>query len=211
MTASAYAVKTDMGKLIVIVGNSGSGKTTLAKKLGEAGGLPVFLEQHIERPFQSAFAKDRHFALANQIDYLLYRAEQERAIRALPGVGIQDGGLDLDFFVFTHLFRQRGFLSQEEFELCSRLHTSLRALLPSPELVIFLRAPLEVLAFRKTNRKRALDISVTADLETMDGLLQNWLNTLSSHVLLPLDSDETLLGGESLGILLDRIVSDGNV
>ncbi len=196
-----------MGKLIVIAGNSGSGKTTLAKKLAELGIFPVFLEQHVERPFQAAFAQDNRFALANQIDYLLYRAEQERNIRALPGLGIQDGGLDLDYHVFTHLFRQRGFLSQPEFELCSRLYASQRTLLPPPDLVIYLRAPLEVLAWRKTNRQRALDISVIADLETMENLLQTWLRDLDDDVLLPIDSDEALLTAAGIQRVIDRLAT----
>ncbi len=161
-----------MGRLISIIGNSGSGKTTLARRLEETGQFTVFFEQHTERPFQAAFARDARYGLVNQIDYLLYRAEQERVIREQPGVCIQDGGLDLDFHVFTALFHRRGYLSEDEFGLCERLYCMLRAAMPAPEVFICLTAPLPVMAQRKASRGRALDISVTADLEVMEELLQ---------------------------------------
>ena len=44
--------------------------------------------------------------------------------------------------------------------------------MPAPEVFICLTAPLPVLAQRKASRGRVLDISVTADLEVMEELLQ---------------------------------------
>ena len=67
-----------MNKLIVIVGPSGVGKTTLARALCEKHDFAIAYEQHEERPFQTLFKQDPKYALANQLDYLLYRAEQER-------------------------------------------------------------------------------------------------------------------------------------
>ena len=65
-----------MGKLIVVVGNSGVGKSTLTEALCAAEDFATGMEEHIARPFQALFKNDRAFALANQIDYLLLRAEQ---------------------------------------------------------------------------------------------------------------------------------------
>ena len=70
-----------MGKIIVVIGNSGVGKTTLCAALSAAGPFAVGLEQHAERPFQALMAADPpRYALANQVDYLLRRAEQERCL-----------------------------------------------------------------------------------------------------------------------------------
>ncbi len=101
-----------MGQLVVVVGNSGVGKTTLVNALARLAPFTVAREQHAERPFQALMkANPSRYALANQLDYLLYRAEQEQAIRQSPDIGLVDGGLDLDFYGFTQLFHHNGYLS----------------------------------------------------------------------------------------------------
>jgi len=167
-----------MGLLIAIIGNCGSGKTTLSRLLCRQLGYHQFLEQHAERPFQAAFMHDqdhRRQALPNQVDYLLLRAAQERSIRQAAGVGVVDGGLDQDFYVFTRLFRAKGYLDEAGFDLCQRMYRLLRELLAPPNLVLRLTAPLEVLRLRRAQRSRTLDIATDEDLPRIDGLLADWL------------------------------------
>ena len=85
-----------MKKLIVIVVPSGVGKTTLAQALCAKHDFAIAYEQHNERPFQALFKQDAKYALANQLDYLLFRAEQERELRQSDKPALMDGGLDLD-------------------------------------------------------------------------------------------------------------------
>ena len=145
-----------MGKLISIIGNTGAGKTTLARALCETGRFIPALEQHAERPFQALFAGDlRRYALPNQVDYMLLRAEQEAAIRGARNMGIVDGGLEQDFFIYTRLFSRRGYLDGEEYKLCERLYRRLRCLLPAPDLFIYLTAPQAVLSQRVAIRDEA--------------------------------------------------------
>ena len=86
-----------MNKLIVIVGASGVGKTTLAQALSRKENFSIALEQHSERPFQALFKQDARYALANQMDYLLFRAEQEYQLRQNNAPALMDGGLNMDF------------------------------------------------------------------------------------------------------------------
>ncbi len=177
-----------MGKLIAVVGNSGAGKTTLTQVLARNGRLVTGVEQHRERPFQEAFAHDVHrFGLANQLDYLLFRAEQELAIRQGPEPGIQDGGLDLDFQVFTRLFHSKGYLSDPEFSICERLYLILRATLPPPDLILRLVAPLDLLTQRYRRRGRAFEIAKLEDLPIMERLLGQWLDTTATVPLITID------------------------
>ena len=98
-----------MGKLITVVGNSGVGKTTLTIKLCEVGSFNAILETIEERPFIPKFHENRKgYSLPNQVDFFLYQAEQEFFIRENDVVGVQDGGMDMSFHVFTKRFHQKG-------------------------------------------------------------------------------------------------------
>jgi deoxyadenosine/deoxycytidine kinase len=178
-----------MGKLIAIVGNIGTGKTTLALKLCATGKYTALLEQHRERPFQKQFSNElQKFSLANQFDYMLFRAEQELYARRNDITAIQDGGLDQDFHVFTRLFRRKGYLDEEEFRLCERLYSTLRQLLPYPDLFIRLSAPKAILVERQAKRKRGLDVADADDLDEMELLIQDWLPVMGAMPVISIDT-----------------------
>jgi deoxyadenosine/deoxycytidine kinase len=207
-----------MGKLITIVGNCGTGKTTFTQHLCEKTGYRSYLEQHIERPFQASFYQglkrsDHLSALPNQIDYLLYRAEQELEIRRKDVVGVQDGGLEQDFLLFTRLFLHKGYLSYDEYDLCSRFYKFTRALLSPPDMVIVMQAPLEILLQRRAIRQREVDIVKVEDLEILDDYLRGWLSKIYPSSIITIDSskdDPTYAKSiEDIEMQIRRIVGNG--
>jgi len=194
-----------MTKLISVVGASGVGKTALVQALARTGKFTIAYEQHAERPFQNLFKQDTRYALANQIDYLLLRAEQEAALRASRQIGLMDGGLDLDFHGFTRLFHHRCLLTDPEHHLCRRFYTFVRASFPPPDLIVRLDADEGTVARRLSARER-VNIASAEDTALFNSFLDEWIAGIPSTQLLELNvSNETLDYTKSVNIILDRI------
>ncbi len=175
-----------MARLITIIGASGVGKTTLAQALARTGHFATALEQHTTRPFQLLFSEDKRYALHNQIDYFLLRAEQEKELRTGTQTGLMDGGLDLDFHGFTRLFLSRGLLTEPEYDLCRHLYNFVRATLPPPELIVRLVADEGTVAGRMSGRKR-VNIARAEDTALFNTFVEEWLRSVPSARVLTLD------------------------
>lgn len=196
-----------MNKLITVVGASGVGKTTFVHALAGTGYFETALEDHAERPFQSLLKSDERYALANQMDYLLLRAEQEKQLRTGSKIGLMDGGLDLDFHGFTRLFHSRGLLTDSERDLCERLYHFIRAALPQPDLILHLKADEQIVADRLSHRNR-INIARVEDTTLFNAFVREWLETLPPERLLEFDvSTEDTGYAESLRSVLDFIAA----
>jgi deoxyadenosine/deoxycytidine kinase len=180
-----------MGKLITVIGNCGTGKTTLTERLCETGSFYALLEMNVERPFQKRFQENlKGHSLSNQIDFFLFRAEQEVFVRENNLIGVQDGGLDQDYQVFTKCFHHKGYLRDEEFSLCTRLYSTLRKFLPLPDLIIKLNAPHSLLAERMIKRQREIDVIKPEDLVDMENLIDEWLAKAVASPIIQVDTKE---------------------
>ena len=196
-----------MGKIVAIVGNTGAGKTTLVRALCRQRDFNLGLEQHTERPFQELFKRDPRYALANQVDYLLQRAKQEVFLREQSGYGLIDGGLDLDYFGFTHLFHSKGFLTNEEFSLCEDLYQFYRSFLAGPDLFIHLKVDIKTLSSRLTRRVR-INIAQPTDLALLDSFLDSWMEKIQRGKILTFEaSDEDKNFIRIIPTILDKLDS----
>jgi len=157
--------------------------------LQRTGKFETAFEDHWERPFQSRFKQDQKYALANQIDYLLFRAEQEGRLRTKEKPALMDGGLDLDFYGFTRLFHAYGWLTDAEFDVCRRLHTLIRTFLSPPDRVIAMNASAEIIQTRLAARER-INIASAEDADRITQFLNDWLATLPQIKVLRLDVSE---------------------
>jgi deoxyadenosine/deoxycytidine kinase len=181
------------------------GKTTLLRALCARAKFNTALEQHTERPFQTLFKTDKKYALANQLDYMLFRAEQEKTFRATDGITLMDGGLDQDFHGFTKLFHQRGLLNDDEFNLCQRFYEFTRATLPAPDLFIYLYADSATIR-RRLDKRNRINIATPDDLSSLASLLTGWLVSIPPNQLLRVDvSEEDEDYEKTVGVILKKI------
>lgn len=179
-----------MGKLVAVIGNTGVGKTTLVEAICRQGDFVCATEENESRPYNELFSQNlKKYALVNQVDFLLFRAEQEIKIRKHNLAGIQDGGLEQDFHIFTKLFFENGHLSKDEFLICQRLYELIREFLPPPDLIVWLKAAPEVIADRFQERNRRLSIAQIKDIAAIDEFLHAWLDDLSPEKLVIIDSE----------------------
>ena len=194
-----------MAHIISIVGASGVGKTSLVRALASRRDFALGLESHAERPFQALFKQDPRHAFANQIDFLLLRAEQERTLRLDPRPALTDGGLDLDFHGFTRLFHTRGWLTDPEFDLLRRFYLHTRELLPPPDLIVHLTASDAAIRTRLAARDR-INIASAADASLLASFLDEWLAQVPRDRILRLDvTEETESYENVILVILSRV------
>ena len=136
-----------------IEGVIGVGKTTLARMLQPAFQANLLLEVFEENPFLSNFYSDRaRYAFQTQIFFLLSRYHQQN--RNVPGM-ISDGQHLISDYTFEKdsLFASIN-LQGDELEMYYRVHEALAEKIPSPDLIVYLRASTETLMQRIAMRDR---------------------------------------------------------
>ncbi|MBL8098143.1 MAG: deoxynucleoside kinase [Anaerolineales bacterium] len=194
-----------MKPLIVIIGASGVGKTTLMQALCKKYDFAVAYETHDERPFQKLFKQDIKYALANQLDYLIHKAEQEKELRQLDKPAVMDGGLDLDFHGFTRLFHAHAWLSDLDFDLCRRLYNLIRSTLPPPELIVMLHAEEKIIRQRLATRNR-INIASSKDADLLEKFISQWLESINQEKVLRIDvSNESIDYTQSISKIMEKL------
>jgi deoxyguanosine kinase len=141
---------------LAIEGVIGVGKTTLARLLQPLTQSKLLLEVFEENPFLSSFYEDRErYAFQTQIFFLLSRYQQQR--RVVPDVLASGENLIADYtFEKDALFAGIN-LRGDELDMYYKVHEALAEKIPSPDLIVYLRASTDTLIQRITLRDRAYE------------------------------------------------------
>jgi deoxyadenosine/deoxycytidine kinase len=135
---------------IAVEGPIGVGKTTLARRLAATFNYEVILEDAEQNPFLERFYNNRRqAALATQLFFLFQRAQK---IQDLRQSDIFEPVRVADFLVEKDPLFARVNLDPDEYQLYERVYSQLTIDAPSPDLVIYLQAPADVLMTRIEQR-----------------------------------------------------------
>ena len=193
---------------IVIEGPIGVGKTSLATRLAETFNTDLVLEQAFENPFLPQFYNDpKSSALPTQLYFLFQRSKQIEQIRQTDifrPVHISDFIIEKD-----RLFAEVT-LTQDEYELYMQVYDRLSLDVPSPDLVIYLQAPVDTLLQRIS--ERGIDYERFIDEEYLKKISDAYINFFYDYQTSPLlivnTADFNLVGDDKNYQLLIDYIND---
>ena len=176
-------------RYLAVEGPIGAGKTALAERLGTRLDATVVLEDR-DNPFLADFYADRPgAALQAQLFFLLNRHRQQTAVRQadlFSQMTISDCLFDKDkIYAYLNLDDNELFIYQRLFDLLMRD-------VPSPDLVIYLQAPTDVL-LRRVRARHAdpEERAVEPDVEYLKELNEAYHHFFFHYTATPLLVVET--------------------
>lgn len=174
---------------LAVEGAIGVGKTTLARILGEALPAQTLMEVFEENPFLSDFYADRaRYAFQTQIFFLLSRYRQQHNViaEALRQSALVSDYLFAKDWLFAHLN-----LEGNELAMYERVHAILGEQIPSPTLVVYLKASTDMLMRRIAFRDRSYERQMSRDyISALRQAYETFFAGYTAAPVLALDTDD---------------------
>jgi deoxyadenosine/deoxycytidine kinase len=165
-------------KLILVAGNIGSGKTSLTERIGERLGWRTAYESVADNPYLPDFYADmRKWSFHLQVYFLGHRAQQHVDLWEDPRSAIIDRSIYEDAYIFARALNHMGNLTELDYQSYRKVFDLVVKSLPTPSLLIYLKAPVTVLMERIQKRARNIETGITADyLTLLDSFYNDWMN-----------------------------------
>ena len=177
--------------LVVVAGNIGVGKTSLTERIGARLGWWTGYESVADNPYLSDFYSDmRAWAFHLQIFFLGHRAEQYLEASRDTRSAILDRSIYEDFHIFARALHHMGNVAERDYMAYRRLFELVVESLPRPGLLIYLKAPVEVLMERIRARARNMETGITTEyLSLLDAFYDEWLGAFDQCPVLTIRTD----------------------
>lgn len=195
--------------LVLVAGNIGAGKTSLTERLAARLNWTSGFESVADNPYLPDFYADmKSWSFHLQVFFLGHRAAQHKALASGPQSAIIDRSIYEDAYIFARALHELGNLDERDYGAYRQLYDLVVESLPAPALLIYLRAPVEVLIERITRRARSIESGITPDyLRLLDRYYDEWLADFSICPVLMIRSDslDFVHRNEDLDVVVQRI------
>ncbi|HOC21258.1 MAG: deoxynucleoside kinase [Chloroflexi bacterium] len=195
---------------IAIAGNIGAGKTTLTTMLSRRLGWEPFLEGVTDNPYLADFYENMEkWSFHSQVFFLARRLRHHRELLDRPNSVIQDRTVYEDAEIFAQNLFLRGAMQLRDFNTYRDLYEAVTAILPPPDLVIYLRASLPTLLERIQHRGRSFERQIAPEyIAQLNTLYEAWFQsfTLCPILTVPADRLDFVANGGHLDLIVERIL-----
>ena len=199
-----------MKNFIAIAGNIGVGKSTLTGMLARQLKWEPFYEAVEDNPYLADFYQDmRRWSFHSQIFFLSRRLRHHRALLDHPNSVVQDRSVYEDAEVFARNLYRQGNMGERDYQSYRELYEVLTMFLPSPDLVVYLRASVSTLQQRIALRGRNFERDMSPDyLAQLNELYEQWIAnfTLCPVLTVPADDLDFVKNHLHLDLIADKIM-----
>jgi len=180
-----------MKKFITIAGNIGAGKSSLVQMLSNRLGWKPFFEPVANNPYLADFYEDmKAWGFHSQIFFLSHRLRVYRELADCQSSVILDRSLYEDAEIFARNLFTNGIMNQRDYETYEALYHSLISFLPTPDLMIYLRASVSTLSGRIVKRGRDFEKTIKSDyLDQLNQAYEAWISNFSLCPVLTIPTD----------------------
>ena len=177
---------------IAIAGNIGAGKTTLTELLAKHYKWTPHYEDVDENPYLNDFYNDmQRWSFNLQIYFLNSRFKQIIDIRKSGKTIIQDRTIYEDAEIFARNLFQRRNMSDRDYHVYRGLYQEFIQFLPSPDLIIYLKASVPTLIERIHRRGRDFEREVSPlYLQQLNELYNAWVEDFTVCPILTIPADD---------------------
>lgn len=179
-------------KMILVAGNIGSGKTSLTERIGQRLDWRTAFESVSDNPYLPNFYADmRSWSFHLQIYFLGHRARQHLEMWKDSRSAIIDRSIYEDAYIFSRALNHLGNFSDQDYESYRRVFTLIVETLPPPSLLIYLKAPVDLLLRRIQSRARNMETNITSEyLSLLERYYEEWIKSFDICPVLTIHTED---------------------
>jgi deoxyadenosine/deoxycytidine kinase len=133
----------------------------------------------------------REWSFHLQIFFLGHRAEQYLQMTKEPQSVIFDRTIYEDVYIFARALHHMGNVDERDYLSYRRVFDLITSQLPPPDLLIYLKAPVQVLMNRIHSRARSIETGITEEyLSLLESFYDDWLKSFDVCPVLTIRSDD---------------------